>query len=270
MKAENIIEAMGLIDDDLIREANQLRKTLSKDTTGDHSPSSKRHFFKMPFRSRLRIVLTAGIALIIAAAALFSRMLLPGRELALSRSSENVTVTYTEHVPPSFSSGSLNYAYSEEEIFSMPDTAVFKGTVTSIQNIEISLNGTKSYRAIASIRIETVYRGPCQEGDLVSVLLPCPISGNLWVEDTDTIAALETGMTGIFMPMIYDENSVLEENGATLFLKDIADYGFYDGVRFAFLETDHGLVFDRSTYQSIAQAQSLDEIEDYILKMLEK
>lgn len=183
----------------------------------------------MPFRSRLRIVLTAGIALIIAAAALFSRMLLPGRELALSRSSENVTVTYTEHVPPSFSSGSLNYAYSEEEIFSMPDTAVFKGTVTSIQNIE-----------------------------------------NLWVEDTDTIAALETGMTGIFMPMIYDENSVLEENGATLFLKDIADYGFYDGVRFAFLETDHGLVFDRSTYQSIAQAQNLDEIEDYILKMLEK
>lgn len=174
-------------------------------------------------------MLTAGIALIIAAAALFSRMLLPGRELALSRSSENVTVTYTEHVPPSFSSGSLNYAYSEEEIFSMPDTAVFKGTVTSIQNIE-----------------------------------------NLWVEDTDTIAALETGMTGIFMPMIYDENSVLEENGATLFLKDIADYGFYDGVRFAFLETDHGLVFDRSTYQSIAQAQNLDEIEDYILKMLEK
>ena len=72
------------------------------------------------------------------------------------------------------------------------------------------------------------------------------------------------------MPMIYDENSVLEENGATLFLKDIADYGFYDGVRFAFLETDHGLVFDRSTYQSIAQAQNLDEIEDYILKMLEK
>ena len=264
------MEAMGLIDDDLIREANQLRKTLSKDTARDHSPSSKRHFFKMPFRSRLRIMLTAGIALIIAAAALFSRMLLPGRELALSRSSENVTVTYTEHVPPSFSSGSLNYAYSEEEIFSMPDTAIFKGTVTNIQNIEISLNGTKSYRAIASIRIETVYRGPCQEGDNVSVLLPCPISDNLWVEDTDTIAALKTGMTGIFMPMIYDENSVLEENGATLFLTDIADYGFYDGVRFAFLETDHGLVFDRSTYQSIAQAQSLDEIEEYILKMLEK
>ena len=46
------------------------------------------------------------------------------------------------------------------------------------------------------------------------------------------------------MPVIYDdENSIWEQNGAKLDKRDIADYGFADGERFAFLETEDGLVF---------------------------
>ena len=72
------------------------------------------------------------------------------------------------------------------------------------------------------------------------------------------------------MPMIYDdENSIWEQNGAKLDIRDIADYGFADGERFAFLETEDGLVFSRDAYSSIANATTLDEVEDYIETMLE-
>ena len=71
------------------------------------------------------------------------------------------------------------------------------------------------------------------------------------------------------MPMIYnDENSLWEQNGAKIDKRDIADYGFADGERFAFLETENGLIFASDAYNSIADATTLDEIEDYIESML--
>ena len=73
------------------------------------------------------------------------------------------------------------------------------------------------------------------------------------------------------MPMIYnDENSFWEQNGAKIDKRELADYGFADGERYAFLQTDDGLVFSREAYSSIAKATTLDEIEEYIEAMLEK
>ena len=81
---------------------------------------------------------------------------------------------------------------------------------------------------------------------------------------------MKTGVTGIFMPVIYDdENSIWEQNGARLDKRDIADYGFADDERFAFLETEDGLVFSFFSYGSIDDATTLDEVEDYIKAMLE-
>ena len=101
-------------------------------------------------------------------------------------------------------------------------------------------------------------------------MLPCPLVKGFWVTDTSTVSAMEVGTTGIFMPMIYDdENSIWEQNGAKLDIRDISDYGFADGERFAFLETEDGLVFSRDAYSSIANATTLDEVEDYIETMLE-
>mgnify|MGYP001856921961 FL=1 len=81
---------------------------------------------------------------------------------------------------------------------------------------------------------------------------------------------MKAGVTGIFMPVIYDdENSIWEQNGARLDKRDIADYGFADGERFAFLETEDGLVFFRDAYGSIDDATTLDEVEDHIKAMLE-
>ena len=92
-----------------------------------------------------------------------------------------------------------------------------------------------------------------------------PFTEGVWVEDTETVSAMQAGSTGIFMPEIYDETSIWGQNGAKLAEKDTADYGCADGVRYAFVETADGLVFDRGAYASIANAASLEERETYIL-----
>lgn len=88
-----------------------------------------------------------------------------------------------------------------------------------------------------------------------------PFTEGVWVEDTETVSAMQAGSTGIFMPEIYDETSIWGQNGAKLAEKDTAE----DGVRYAFVETADGLVFDRGAYASIANAASLEEMETYIL-----
>lgn len=213
----------------------------------------------------------ACLALVIAAAAaMVDRRL---NRIELSDASVNVTARYTDGAP-SMRSSNLLAARTEEELFTVFNTAIFRGTVLKIDNIELNFNGSKDYRAIAEIEVEKVYRGPCGVGDVVSVLLPCPIGKDLWVEDTGVVSRMRVGTTGIFMPTVYDENSVWEQNGAKLVLTDVAGYGFADGVRYAFLEVEAGdgvgLLFARSEYQSISGAKTLDEVEEYIETMLER
>lgn len=80
---------------------------------------------------------------------------------------------------------------------------------------------------------------------------------------------MKTGMTGIFMPIKYDETSYREENGAKIYWRDIAEYGFINGETYAFLNSDNGLIFAKQAYKSIASATSLEEIEKYVIKMIE-
>lgn len=209
----------------------------------------------------------ACLALIIAVAAFIVNQ--AQNQIKLSDNSSNVTVRYTNK--PFFVQSSDQLIFlTEEELFTHFNTAIFKGKILNLNNIELDFNGDKNYRAIAEIEIETVYRGSCNVGDTISVLLPCPITKGFGVEDTDTVAAMQVGMTGIFMPLIYDDTSIREQNGGRLALKDIADYGFADGVRYAFLETENGLIFSRSSYESISAVTTLDEIENYILNMISK
>lgn len=200
-----------------------------------------------------------------------SKSNLPDKQFVLSDNSYNVTVKYINRAPSDNISINAMLAYhTEEELFSN-NTDIFKGKILSLDNIEMNFNGEKLYRAIAQIKIEKVYRGSCDKGDTVSVMLPCPITEGVWVEDTDTVCAMKEGMTGIFMPIFYtEENSFLEYNNARLVQKDIADYGFPDGMRYAFLETEDGLIFDRYSYETISDAKTLDEVEEYIQTMLEK
>ena len=248
MNAGLFSEAMGELDVSYIEEAIRFRKSAGA-------------------RARVRLAVCAACLVLVIGAGVFAL----GRgqsEIPLSSDSVGVSVRYTDKVPPLESSCSLIYL-TEEELFTYFDTAVFRGTVREIRNIELDFNGDSAYRAIAEIEVERVYRGPCEAGEMVSVMLPCPIEQGLWVEDTETVSAMREGMSGIFMPVVYDsENSRWEQNGAVLIKKDLVDYGFADGVRYAFLETELGLIFDRGAYESIADAQTIDEIEEYILDMI--
>jgi len=191
-----------------------------------------------------------------------------GSDFELPNSSGNISVKYTNKAPSIMYEADL-IDLTEEELFHKYNTDIFMGQIEDINNIKINMNGSTDYRAIANIRIDKIYRGNGTVGDTISVLLPCPINTNIWVEDTEVVSSMRIGMTGIFMPLKYDETSYREENGAKINLMDIAEYGFLDGVRFAFLNSDNGLIFDEHSYEPIASVTTLEEIETYIMKMIE-
>ncbi len=253
MNIKKFSEAMGEIDIRYVDEALSYKK------------GSKR-------RQRIRCTAAAAVLAAVLAVCLIMTDA-PFRRngdltIQLSENSENVVARYIDQAPSVSAVADLQ-PLAEEEIFSASHMAVFRGTVLEIRNIELDFNGDKAYRAIAEIRVEEALQGPCAAGDSVSVLLPCPIMEDVWVEDTDVISAMRAGVEGIFMPMIYDdENSVWIQNNARLIKKDIADYGFSDGIHFAFLQTEDGLIFSRNTYKSISDAATLDEIWEYVQNML--
>lgn len=217
----------------------------------------------------------AGIAACVAAlifAAVWMHPADHGRiPIELSDASKNVTACYigAEDVPQ-ISVADCLVSLTEEEIFHKYNTAIFRGTVVSIRNIELNYNGWKEYQAIAEIRISQVYRGDCRTGDTLTVLLPCPITEGYHVSACDVAEAIRTGMEGIFMPVKYDNTYICTQNGATLRYNDLAEYGLFDGARWAFLSTDTGLLFDHFAFESLGTPETLDDIGQYIEKMLQK
>ena len=158
---------------------------------------------------------------------------------------------------------------TEEEMFGREKMYVFRGKVSGLTNVTIDFNGVTMLRCIATIVIDEVYQGHLEPGEQITMLIPCPTDEyNIWVEDTSVISQLESGMEGIFMPWIYDEDSYIEMNGAVLMLRDLAACGLADGMRWAFLDTDQGLVFERWAYPGAGDATDLDDIEMYVIEML--
>ena len=250
MRAETISDAMNYLNDEIIEDTEAFRQKKKKR------------------KGWIKGAISAACLAVVLGAGLFVADRQQNR-IALSENSAHVTARYIEKAPPVASSGDLIYL-TEDELFTHWNTAIFKGTVEEIRNIELNFNGEKVYRAVASIQVEATYRGPCSPGDTVSVLLPCPIGGEIWVEDTEIVSAMQVGTTGIFMPVIYTGDSVWEQNGARLVQTDIADFGFADGRGYAFLEGEEGLLFDRDCYPSIAAATTLDEVEAFIQDKIKK
>ena len=169
-------------------------------------------------------------------------------------------------------SNSLVYL-TEEELFAEYshgyEIPIFGGIVKEVNNIVIDFNGHKDYRAIAVIEVNEVLRGSISVGAVVTVLLPAPVNmEGIWVSDTSVSSQMTSGTSGYFMPMRYDETSVIIMNEATLVLSEIAEYGLSDGERWAFLETAEGLVFSRWAYEGIANATTMDEVRQYIITMI--
>lgn len=257
MKKEDIFCAIGEVKDQYVIEADEFKR--------------KRTY---PVRwiaaaACVVLLLTAGILL-------RGRM---GERIPLSEASRNVKVSYISNVPGGLffggigSSSSADLAWmTEEEIFgpiASVETTIVRGTVTGIENIVIDFNGEKEYRALATVEVEKVIRGDCEPGDVLTIKLPCPIGGGIAVEDTGVISRIRVGMEGIFMPRQYGEDEYWEQNGAVLLQKDVAGYGFWDGERFAFLQTEEGIVYARGSFTGMSEPATLDDVEEYIVRMID-
>lgn len=181
----------------------------------------------------------------------------------------------TAKVSPGYDAGATGASQNslvyltEEELFAYENKYVFRGTVSDLTNVTIDFNGEKEARCIATIVISRVYQGDLTAGASITMLLPCAIdlTGGT-AEDTGVITQLKSGMEGIFMPVVYDENACIEMNGAVLMKQDLAECGLADGMRWVFLNTEQGLVYLDSAYPGAKGATSLDDIEAYVMEML--
>ena len=197
--------------------------------------------------------------------------------IALKESTGSVRVSYvaSEDMPDTIlggeASGNLIYL-TEEEIVNDYNSSIFSGTVLDIKNILIDFgDGISEYRAIATVSIEKTIKGEEESGDKVEILLPTGIaldgSEKVTLEDTYVIAKLKVGMKGIFMPIRYTEEHYWEENDSKLFLKDIAEYGLMDGMRFAILESKNGEIIN-GAFEGITSNSTLEEVDEYIRALM--
>lgn len=185
--------------------------------------------------------------------------------------SHNVAAYYAEPESGNTAMADLPW-FTEEELFHGENTDIFRGKVTSLKNIRVEFGEETleelQYRAVAEIQVDKVYRGSCTPGQTVKVLLPCPAGLALWIEDTKTVSQMEEGTEGIFMPVRYDETDVWKEGDGALQLSDLAEYGFLDGERYAFLEKEGKLIYADWAYPSLESSSGLEDVEVLIARQL--
>ncbi|TCI46073.1 hypothetical protein EVJ27_06160 [Exiguobacterium sp. SH3S2] len=190
--------------------------------------------------------------------------------IPLSDRSSNMSVAYIdeEDIDVRMSSADL-VEMSEDELFSKWNPAVVRGVVKQIDHIELDFNGQEEYQSIVTIGVTDVYRGEIEPGSTIQVLTVAGVGSEVSQSEASVVSELRLGMEGIFMPRRHDASHVWSQNGASLQVMDVSDYGFPDGERYMFLEKDEGLVFMRDAYPSMEGAETLDDIEEVLISKLE-
>lgn len=187
--------------------------------------------------------------------------------IPLSDNSSNMSVAYVDEGDIDVGMSSANLIeMSEEELFSKWEPALVRGVVTQIDHIELDFNGQEEYRSLVTIDVTDVYRGDIEPGSAIQVLTVAGVGSEVLQSDADVVSELRLGMEGIFMPIPYDASHIWSQNGATLQLTDVSDYGFPDGERYMFLNTEQGLVFNRDAYPSLSGAETIEDVEMFMMK----
>lgn len=246
MNEKELFRRIGGLDDDLIAEAANHR------------------------RVPVRRLAAAACAVLIVAASVGMYRAQQRIPFALEHSTGDVSVEVVSELAEYGESACLAYM-TEEELVTDSQTDIMRGTVTDIQNVLVSCGDWSGYRAVIEVKTDYVYRtySGCKAGDTVYLLAPGPIRMETQgMSGLDTVRQIEVGMEGIFMGRPYGENDVEEQDGSRLYWMDVARYGLPDGIRYAFLQTDSGLLFDRDAYPSFSDAQTLDEVAEGLEKLI--
>ena len=249
MKNKKLLDLIGDIDNQHIIEAEPLTK--------------------QSIQAKKRILLIAAVPIVTMVAIVlfvFMPLFKNDREFTLEQS-HGITVKEIND-PPNISTLADTEWLSEEELFSKNHhgftMVAFEGTIDQIQNIVINFGEMKDYYAIASISVTDVLSGETIEGEFVDVLLPNPINTDVSASETTYSSQIRVGQKGIFMPIEYNEHATYEIENSKLVLQELAPYGFMDGERWIFLQTNDGLIYNKEAYPSITPAQNLSQIKEII------
>jgi hypothetical protein len=190
------------------------------------------------------------------------------QEFNLSQSTGNISIAYTDNAEDMSINAKL-VELTENQIFHEKETDIVRGTIKDIKNIEINMGADiTGYKAIATIEVDKVLRGDIKQGDEIQILLSTPIGVGQILEDTGVVSSMQVGMEGIFMPSKFDDSDVWSYEDSTLYYKEICDYGFNDGERYAFLNTENGLKYATWAFPTLVNPASLDDVEAYVVQMI--
>lgn len=194
----------------------------------------------------------------------------PGEDSRPAMYSQNTEIGYLDQAPDPGGPGSeaCLARMSVEEILAQ-DTAIFRGTVMDLNYLSVEMDGGSRYYTVAVVEVSRVFRGDLTAGTTYGILLPC-VPGYASNSVAGALEDLTIGSEAIFMPRIADETTGRSSGDSWFCYADTgAQFYFSEGVRYLFLDTGHGLEFARDLYEPIADAETLDQVEDYLLELLE-
>ena len=157
---------------------------------------------------------------------------------------------------------------SPEEIFAQ-DTVIFRGTVRELHYfmVEPDAGPMERYYTRALVEVTDSIRGGLKAGETYS-LLWLGARGYMSTSISGALEDLDVGSDAVFMPIRTGQDTGWREGERYFCYADLAEFYLSEGTRYVFADTAEGLVFDRSTYEEIAGAETLDEIAAYIREQI--
>ena len=184
--------------------------------------------------------------------------------IELKKSDGGIEVSYVDGNYKNESKSNLA-EIKQDKIWNDDKYCIVEGTVEKANNIEIRIDDKKMYNAIIEIKVESDIKGKIKEGSTISVLSGCAtMKEEIYQEDSYINSQIEEGDRGIFIIHKYGIEDTLELNQKILYLSELADYGFEDAERFAFIEKNGNILFSSNFYRDLKDNAKLDEVKSYI------
>ena len=154
---------------------------------------------------------------------------------------------------------------SPEEIFAQ-DTVIFRGTVRDLRYYAVESDGFEMQYTAAEVEVTGPIRGDLTAGETRTVLY---MGGpGMSASTSGPLDALEAGSDAIFMPIAATPETGRQDGDSWFCYADLGEFYLSEGLRYVFLDTGDGLRFERGLYEEIAEAETLDDIADYIRGMI--
>lgn len=184
--------------------------------------------------------------------------------IELKKSDGGIEVSYVDGNYKNESKSNLA-EIKQDKIWNDDKYCIVEGTVEKANNIEIRIDDKKMYNAIIEIKVESDIKGKIKEGSTISVLSGCAtMKEEIYQEDSYINSQIEEGDRGIFIIHKYGIDDTWELNQKILYLSELADYGFEDAERFAFIEKNGNILFSSNFYKDLKDNAKLDEVKSYI------